>query len=133
MEIIRLEVAPIQINLFSQFYMLDKENDYNSLNNTLIAWRAGQYQVYLCLDGGNIMGIGHGWCRGPDFFGHMYWIKKYRGREALEGLKKMCDFIMKDFDIKRITSVAPDDRPEVKVFLRAAGFKKIGKRYEYAT
>ena len=110
------------INLFAKSYIESNYGDYDGLFHIINLWKTNLYSVYAIQSEGALIGLIHGWCRGDDYYGHIWFSNDYRGRVATEATLKVIDRVMEDFGIDKVCSVVPAENKKARLFLKNIGF-----------
>lgn len=133
MKAIKLSFDEINVEFFSKCFLApDHHSDdhgFMGLYKVLSEWSVGSYHVYCSLDDDDCpMGICHGRAMNGVFFGHIYFIKEFRGKKAMWGFEHCVSLAIKNLGIsKLVTHILPDNKP-AQMFASLMGFEKVDER-----
>ncbi len=130
MKAIKLNFSNFNVEFFSQLFLAPDHNSedhgFSGLYRVLSLWSAGAYNVYCPLnDDDSPMGVCHGQVIDKTFFGHIYFLKEFRGNKSLQGFDHCVTMAKHEHGLEKlITYILPENKP-AKMFASMMGFEKV--------
>ncbi len=130
MKALKLNFSDLNVEFFSQLFLAEDHNSadhtFMGLYKVLTMWSSGVYHVYCPVDDNDMpMGICHGQAIDNTFFGHIYFLKEYRGKKACQGFDYCVSMLEHNLGVnKLVTHILEENRP-AKMFASLMGFKKV--------